>query len=317
MAEAVVAVDGVTKRFAGHTAVKNLSLRVERGGIFGLLGPNGAGKSTTIRMIMNIFLPDEGKIAVLGSTAGSRQLAARIGYLPEERGLYPKMRVLDQIVFLAEAKGIARSVARKKAVDWLARLDLTDWTTKKVQDLSKGMQQKIQFIGALLHEPELVILDEPFSGLDPVNSKTMREVVVEIARQGRTVLFSTHIMEHAEKMCDHIVIIAHGEKRVDGTLAQIKRDFGGQHVALAYTRNAERASRVLQDRTLVSKVSDFGATAEVELATGETGDRLLETLVREGVGLSRFQVMEASLQSIFEAKVGAEGARPTAVREES
>ncbi|MCC7131403.1 MAG: ATP-binding cassette domain-containing protein [Gemmatimonadales bacterium] len=317
MAETVVAVDGVTKRFAGHTAVRNLSLRVDRGGIFGLLGPNGAGKSTTIRMIMNIFLPDEGKIAVLGSTAGSRQLASRIGYLPEERGLYPKMRVIDQIVFLAEAKGIARSVARKKAGDWLARLELTDWTTKKVQDLSKGMQQKIQFIGALLHEPELVILDEPFSGLDPVNSKTMREVVVEIARQGRTVLFSTHIMEHAEKMCDHIVIIAHGEKRVDGSLAQIKRDFGGQHVALAYTRNAERAARVLQDRTLVAKVSDFGATAEVELAAGETGDRLLETLVREGVGLSRFQVMEASLQSIFEAKVGAEGARPTAVREES
>ena len=299
MAETVVAVDGVTKRFAGHTAVRNLSLRVDRGGIFGLLGPNGAGKSTTIRMIMNIFLPDEGKIAVLGSTAGSRQLASRIGYLPEERGLYPKMRVIDQIVFLAEAKGIARSVARKKAGDWLARLELTDWTTKKVQDLSKGMQQKIQFIGALLHEPELVILDEPFSGLDPVNSKTMREVVVEIARQGRTVLFSTHIMEHAEKMCDHIVIIAHGEKRVDGSLAQIKRDFGGQHVALAYTRNAERAARVLQDRTLVAKVSDFGATAEVELAAGETGDRLLETLVREGVGLSRFQVMEASLQSIF------------------
>ncbi|MDX2056599.1 MAG: ATP-binding cassette domain-containing protein [Gemmatimonadales bacterium] len=317
MAETVVAVDGVTKRFAGHTAVRNLSLRVDRGGIFGLLGPNGAGKSTTIRMIMNIFLPDEGKIAVLGSTAGSRQLASRIGYLPEERGLYPKMRVIDQIVFLAEAKGIARSVARKKAGDWLARLELTDWTTKKVQDLSKGMQQKIQFIGALLHEPELVILDEPFSGLDPVNSKTMREVVVEIARQGRTVLFSTHIMEHAEKMCDHIVIIAHGEKRVDGSLAQIKRDFGGQHVALAYTRNAERAARVLQDRTLVTKVTDFGATAEVELAAGETGDRLLETLVREGVGLSRFQVMEASLQSIFEAKVGAEGARPTAVREES
>ena len=186
-----------------------------------------------------------------------------------------------------------------------------------MQDLSKGMQQKIQFIGALLHEPELLVLDEPFSGLDPLNSKTMREVVVEIARQGRTVLFSTHIMEHAEKMCDHIVIIAHGEKRVDGTLADIKRDSGGHHVALAFTRNADRAARVLQDRSLVSKVSDFGATAEVELAANETGDRLLEALVREGVGLSRFQVMEASLQSIFEAKVGLDGARPVAIREES
>lgn len=317
MAETVIAVNSVTKRFAGHTAVKNLSMTVARGGIFGLLGPNGAGKSTTIRMIMNIFMPDEGKVTVLGSTAGSRGLSSRIGYLPEERGLYPKMSVIDQIIFLAEAKGIPRSTGRKRALDWLARLDLTDWTTKKVQDLSKGMQQKIQFIGALLHEPELLVLDEPFSGLDPVNSKTMREVVVDIARQGRTVLFSTHIMEHAEKMCDHIVIIAHGEKRVDGTLAEIKRDFGGHHVALAYTRNAERAARVLQDRTLVSKVSDFGATAEVELAANESGDRLLEALVREGVGLSRFQVMEASLQSIFEAKVGTDGARPYAMREES
>lgn len=317
MAETVIAVNGVTKRFAGHTAVKNLSMTVERGGIFGLLGPNGAGKSTTIRMIMNIFLPDEGQVTVLGSNAGSRGLSARIGYLPEERGLYPKMKVIDQIIFLAEAKGIPRSIAQKRAIDWLARLDLTDWTARKVQDLSKGMQQKIQFIGALLHEPELLVLDEPFSGLDPVNSKTMREVVVDIARQGRTVLFSTHIMEHAEKMCDHIVIIAHGEKRVDGTLADIKRDSGGHHVALAFTRNAERAARVLEDRTLVSKVSDFGATAEVELAANESGDRLLETLVREGVGLSRFQVMEASLQSIFEAKVGTDGARPVAMREES
>lgn len=310
--EAVVQVRGVTKRFAGHTAVRNLTLDVPRGGIFGLLGPNGAGKSTTIRMIMNIFLPDEGTVSVLGTMAGSRGLSARIGYLPEERGLYPKMRVIDQIIFLAETKGIARAHARRKAGEWLERLSLTDWTIKKVQDLSKGMQQKIQFIGALLHDPELLILDEPFSGLDPVNSKAMREIVVEVARHGRTVLFSTHIMEHAEQMCDRVVIIAQGEKRVDGTLAEIKRDFGGRHVALSFTRNADRAARVVADRTLVSKAADFGATAEVELAQGETGDRLLEALVREGVGLSRFQVMEASLQSIFEAKVGVEGARPLA-----
>ena len=317
MAEAVIAVKGITKRFAGHTAVRNLSLTVPRGGIFGLLGPNGAGKSTTIRMMMNIFLPDEGQIEVLGSTAGSRSLASRIGYLPEERGLYPRMKVIDQIVFLAEAKGIARSTAKKKAHEWLGRLELGDWTEKKVQDLSKGMQQKIQFIGALLHDPELVILDEPFSGLDPVNSKTMRQVVVDIARQGRTVLFSTHIMEHAEKMCDHVVIIAHGEKRVDGPMSEVKREFGGHHVALTFTRNADKAARVLADRTLVSKVSDFGASAEVELASPDAGQRLLETLVREGVGLSQFQIVEASLQSIFEAKVGLDGARPTAVREEA
>jgi ABC-2 type transport system ATP-binding protein len=316
MGDAVVRLEAVTKRFAGHTAVRGLSMNVPRGGIFGLLGPNGAGKSTTIRMIMNIFLPDEGTISVLGTTAGSRDLSARIGYLPEERGLYPKMRVIDQIVFLAEAKGIPRGAARKKAIGWLERLQLGDWTAKKVQDLSKGMQQKVQFIGALLHDPELVILDEPFSGLDPVNSRVMREVVVEVARQGRTVLFSTHIMEHAEQMCDRVVIIAHGEKRVDGTLSEIKREFGGRHVALTFTRNADRAAKVVQDRTLVAKASDHGASAEVELAAGESGERLLETLVREGVGLARFQVMEASLQSIFEAKVGLDGARPIALPEE-
>ncbi len=301
----VISVEGVTKRFAGHTAVKNLSLKVPKGGIFGLLGPNGAGKSTTIRMMMNIIMPDEGRIQVFGEAAASRDLSHRIGYLPEERGLYPKMRVLDQLVFLGEAKGIARSSARAKAGQWLSRLGLEDWAVKKVQDLSKGMQQKVQFIGALLHDPELVVLDEPFSGLDPVNSQVMKEVVVEMARQGRTVLFSTHIMEQAEKMCDHIVIIARGEKVVDGSLADIKHEFGGRHVGLTFTRNAERAARILQDRTLVTRVDDNGASAEVELAPDADPERLLVGLVQNDVGLSRFEVQEASLQSIFIAKVGA------------
>ena len=303
----VVKVEEVTKRFAGHTAVERLSLEVPGGGIFGLLGPNGAGKSTTIRMIMNIITPDEGRISVLGS-ASSRALSGRIGYLPEERGLYKKMKVLDQLTFFGEAKGIARKTARVKAGEWLGRLGISDWAVKKVEDLSKGMQQKVQFIGALLHEPDLVILDEPFSGLDPVNSQVMKDVVVDIARQGKTVLFSTHIMEQAEKMCDRIVIISRGRKVVDGSLAEVKRDFGGRHVALTFTRNGDRAARVLADRSLVAKVDDYGATAEVELASPGDPERLLHTLVQEGVGLARFEVVEASLQSIFIAKVGIEAA---------
>jgi len=313
MSDTVIAVDGVTKRFAGHTAVRNLSFAVRRGGIFGLLGPNGAGKSTTIRMIMNIITPDEGKITLLGQKAGGRELSGRIGFLPEERGLYKKMKVLDHLVFLAEAKGLGRRVAKIKSGQWLERLELQDWSNRKVEDLSKGMQQKVQFIGTLLHDPELVILDEPFSGLDPVNSMTMREVVVDVARQGRTVLFSTHIMEHAEQMCDWVVIIAHGEKRVDGSLAEVKREFGGRHVALSFSRHGERAAPVLNDRGLVSRVEDRGASAEVELASGGDPDALLAALVRQGVGLSRFEVAEASLQSIFIAKVGHDGARATAI----
>jgi ABC-2 type transport system ATP-binding protein len=178
------------------------------------------------------------------------------------------------------------------------------------------MQQKVQFIGTLLHDPELVILFEPFSGLDPVNSRTMREVVVELARQGRTVLFSTHIMEHAEQMCDRIVIIAHGEKKVDGALADVKREFGGRHVMLTFTRNGDRAIQTLRDPRLTTRIEDHGATAEVELADGAEADGILKTLVSQDVGLSRFEVTEASLQSIFIAKVGVDGARPTAITEE-
>jgi ABC-2 type transport system ATP-binding protein len=308
MSGSVVKVERVTKQFAGHTAVDQLSLDVPKGGIFGLLGPNGAGKSTTIRMIMNIITPDQGRIEVLGKESASRELSDRIGFLPEERGLYKKMKVLDQLTFLGEAKGIGRASARERSGRWLDRLGLADWAQKKVEDLSKGMQQKVQFIGALLHDPELIILDEPFSGLDPVNSQTMRDVVVEVAREGRTVLFSTHIMEQAERMCDRVVIIARGRTVVDGTLADVKREFGGRHVALTFTRNAERAAKVLADRGLVDKVDDYGATAEVELAPTGDADRLLRALIQEEVGLSRFEVVEASLQSIFIAKVGADAA---------
>jgi ABC-2 type transport system ATP-binding protein len=303
-----VRVERVTKRFSGHTAVDDLSMDVPAGGIFGLLGPNGAGKSTMIRMIMNIIEPDQGRVVLFDSPHGSRKLSQRIGYLPEERGLYKKMQVLDHLIFLGETKGIKRADARVRATAWLERLGIADWAQKKVEDLSKGMQQKVQFASALLHDPELVILDEPFSGLDPVNAQVMKDIVVEIARSGRCVLFSTHVMEQAERMCDRIVIIARGRKVVDGTVSQVKADFGGRHVALGFTHDKERAARILADRQLVASVDDYGASAELQMADGADPERLLAALVGEGVGLRRFEVVEPSLQSIFIAKVGIDAA---------
>lgn len=303
-----VSVESVTKRFSGHTAVNKLSLDVYPGGIFGLLGPNGAGKSTTIRLIMGILEPDQGKVSLFGSSDGSRKLSARIGYLPEERGLYKKMKVLDHLIFLGETKGISRGDARRRALAWLERLGIADWALKKVEDLSKGMQQKVQFAGALLHDPDLVILDEPFSGLDPVNAQVMKDIVVGIAKAGRTVLFSTHVMEQAERMCDRIAIIARGETVVSGTVAQVKADFGGRHVALGFSHDRERATAILADPRLIARVDDYGASAELKMADGADPEQLLAALVREGVGLRRFEVVEPSLQAIFIARVGADPA---------
>jgi ABC-2 type transport system ATP-binding protein len=303
MPDPLLRLDRVVKRFSGHTAVRSLTMSVPAGGIFGLLGPNGAGKTTTIRMIMNILTPDEGTITLFGEPA-SRAHSDRIGFLPEERGLYRKMEVLEHLAFLGETKGLRRRDARARARAWLDRLGLGDWARHRVEDLSKGMQQKVQFIGSLLHDPALIVLDEPFSGLDPVNSKVMKDVVVDLAREGRTVLFSTHIMEQAERMCDRIVIIARGEKVVDGAVADVKREAGARHVRLTFTRNREAARRVLQDRSLVRRMEDHGASAEVELAPGADAERLLRALVGADVGLSQFAVVEPSLESIFIAKVG-------------
>ena len=309
MNDRVVQLDGVSKRFTGHTAVHGLSFAVPAGGIFGLLGPNGAGKTTTIRMLMSIIEPDEGRIALFGGPA-SRALNDRIGFLPEERGLYRRMGTLEHLIFLGEIKGLGRREARSRARAWLERLGLSPWEHRRVEDLSKGMQQKVQFIGTLLHQPELVVLDEPFSGLDPVNSQVMRDVVVEIAREGRTVLFSTHIMEQAERMCDRVVILARGEKVVDGRMADIKRNAAGQQVALAFSRDTDRAAAVLADPALVLRVDDYGAYAEATLASGADPDRLLAALVRAGVGINRFELVEPSLQAIFIAAVGREAAVP-------
>jgi len=295
---------GVTKRYVGHTAVSNLALAVPRGAIYGLLGPNGAGKTTTIRMVMGIVRPDEGTITVLGNPGGGWEVGNRIGYLPEERGLYRKMKVIDLLVFLAEAKGVRRAVARAEAVQWLERLGLSDWQGRKVDELSKGMQQKVQFIATLLHRPDLVILDEPFAGLDPVNSQVLKDTVVELARSGVTIVFSTHVMEQAERLCDAVCIIARGEKVLDGTVQEVKRAHRGRNVTVEVEEGVQSIDRLLADRSIVARADSYGHYAEVELADGGDPQQLLHRLVHAGAKVTRFEVTEPSLHKIFIDKVG-------------
>jgi len=307
----VVAVSGIAKRFAGHVAVADLSLRVPKGAVYGLLGPNGAGKTTTIRMIMNITMPDEGTIELFGDRMGGRHHSARIGYLPEERGLYRKMRVRDMLVFLAEAKGVTRARGAAKADEWLSRLDLAEWGGRKVEELSKGMQQKVQFIGTMLHEPELLILDEPFAGLDPINQQVLKDIIVHLSRSGTTIIFSTHQMDVAEKICDHVCIIAAGTKVLDGALTEVKRVHGGTHVAVAFEDAAAGASAMAAVRDLVATADDSGVSAELTLKSGVEPQQLLELLVGSGARLRRFEHVEPSLNRIFLDKVGAAAAEPS------
>lgn len=313
MTTPVLVIDRITKRFAGHTAVDGLSLTVPPGVIFGLLGPNGAGKTTTIRMIMDIIVPDSGSVRLFDGAGSARDLAHRIGFLPEERGLYPKMRVVDVLVFLAAMRGLDRRVARSRALEWLERLGLSDWRQRKVAELSKGMQQKVQFASALLHDPDLVVLDEPFSGLDPVNADVMRQTVLDLRQRGKTILFSTQIMEHAEKLCDHICIIARGKKLVDDSLTHVKESYGGRHLIVAFDGSKGEADSVFADRRLVAGLQNFGAYAEVELAQGADAQAVLKSLVNSGARLSRFELAAPSLHTIFVGLVGPDAVEAKAV----
>ncbi len=310
-----VRVSGITKRFGDHTAVEDVSFDVPEGVIYGVLGPNGAGKSTTLRMINDIIAPDAGEIELLGGLRPGSAAAPHIGFLPEERGLYPKMQVLEMLMFMGELRGLTRKDARTRADRWLERLGLGQWRLSKVQELSKGMQQKVQFAAALIHEPELVILDEPWSGLDPINADVLREVVQEQKAAGRTVLFSTHLMEQAEQVCEHIFIIARGKKVLEGKLADVKRAAAAEgKIALAFEDpgDRERAAAVLADRAVCAAArparSGEHADVEVELAAGASAQALLTALVGAGVGLRRFEVVTPTLHQIFVTRVGADNA---------
>lgn len=296
-----IKLESVTKRFNGVTAVEGLDLEIPRGAVFGLLGPNGAGKTTTIRMTMNILMPDQGRILVLGEPM-SEPLKARVGYLPEERGLYAKMKVIDVILFLAGIKGVERTRATREADRWLSRLGLAEWREKKVEELSKGMQQKVQFITTVIHDPELLILDEPFSGLDPVNTDQLKEIILEEHERGKTIVFSTHIMEQVERLCEYICLINRGRKVLDGRLAEVKKSYGQDTVALEY----EGEAPFLDDRVLIRDVDRYGQYAEVKLQDGVDPNRLLERFVTGGCRLRKFHVMEPTLHNIFVSIVGGE-----------
>jgi len=299
-----IRIDGITKAYEGHRAVDNLHLVVPRGSVFGLLGPNGAGKTTSIRMVMNILIPDTGQIDVLGERM-NEGLKERIGYLPEERGLYAKMKVTEVLQYLASIKGIAARTARERTDRWLERVGLADWREKKVEELSKGMQQKVQFVSALIHDPELLILDEPFSGLDPVNVDMLKEIILEQHEKGKTIVFSTHIMEQVEKMCEFICLINRGQKVLDGRLSEVKQSYGSNTIALEFDGD----DAFLDDRKLVGDVDRYGNYAEVTLADGVESKQLLERILAGGCTLKRFQVMEPTLHNIFISIVGKEAAQ--------
>ena len=302
----------IAKRYEGHVAVRNLSLQVPKGAVYGLLGPNGAGKTTTIRMLLNIIAPDEGSILINGVPNTAKGILDRVGYLPEERGLYKKMQVRRLLRFLAELKGVGKREADARIDQWLERLDLRtsekDWGLSKVDELSRGMQQKVQFIGTLLHNPDLVILDEPFSGLDPINAQGLKDTVVDLKRSGKTVIFSTHLMDNAERMCDAVCIIARGEKVLDGAVTAVKAAHGGSHLALALDGASTPAvDAVLADRSLVERMDDSSRYFEIELAPGADAQLLLRRLVAAGAAIERFERVQPSLHQIVLQKVGATG----------
>ncbi|HEX6050329.1 MAG TPA: ATP-binding cassette domain-containing protein [Gemmatimonadaceae bacterium] len=310
-----VDIRGAVKRYAGHVAVRELSLRVPRGAVYGLLGPNGAGKTTTIRMILNIIAPDEGTIEVLGQPNTSSAVLDRVGYLPEERGLYKKMQVRRLLKFLGALKGVSAKEADVRIDRWMERLSLKtpekDWGNAKVDELSRGMQQKVQFIGTLLHEPDLVILDEPFSGLDPINAQAMKDTVVELKRENRTVIFSTHLMDSAERLCDAVCIIARGSKVLDGPIEEVRAEHGGTHVALSLGGGSGNGvGAVLADRRLVARLDDSNRYFEIELVPDADPQVLLRRLVDAGASIQRFELVRPSLHQIFLQKVGARMVEP-------
>lgn len=295
--DAVVA-EGVSKRFDSITAVHMLSLRIKHGALFGLLGPNGAGKTTTLRMIMRVMVPDQGELRIFGRVL-TEDVQNLIGYLPEERGLYPRMKVLDVLVFLASLKGVPEAEARERGRAWLSRLEIGAWAERKVNDLSKGMQQKVQFIAAVLHRPRLLILDEPFAGLDPVNAAVIKEIMLEMHDRGTTVILSSHRMEQVEMMCESICLINAGEKVLDGELQAIKQEYGKNTVRMEYSGDGS----FLEMPEVIEKLNRHGAAVEAKLRPGADPQKILEAAVERGVRIRRFELMEPPLNDIFIEKV--------------
>ena len=287
----------IRKSYGEFVAVDDLSFRIEPGRIYGLLGPNGAGKTSTLRMILGIIQPDSGHISIFGEALETAHRDI-FGYLPEERGLYRKMKVLDHLVFLARLKGLSAKDATASAKHWCERFELTGWIEKKVEELSKGMQQKVQFIGAILHDPKLIIMDEPFAGLDPANALALKDALLDLAKEGKAVLLSTHRMDQAEKLCHSICLMNRGRSVIEGDLTQIKAGYGHSNVQLKY----EGSDAFLQSR-LVQSFNNYGNYVEVRLKPGADTQELLR-LASSAARIHKFEVMEPSLEEIFIEAVG-------------
>jgi len=296
--EATLVIDHVSKSFGDFKAVSDLSLEVKPGRVFGLIGPNGAGKTTTIRMIVNITAPDTGTIKLFGQPM-TTVLQDRIGYLPEERGLYKKMKVGEQLRFFAELKDVRGRDADARIDHWLAKLQLSAWKDKRTKELSKGMQQKVQFITSVIHDPDLLILDEPFSGLDPVNVDIMKDTILELKSANKTIILSTHQMEIAEKLCDDVCMINRSHKVLDGRLRDIRRSFSRNAVALRF----EGTNGLLNDPELVANIRQVDEDFEVLLVPGANPQTLLKRLVDSGTTVTRFELVEPTLHDIFIEKV--------------
>jgi ABC-2 type transport system ATP-binding protein len=283
------------KYFSTQKAVDDISLQVERGSIFGLLGPNGAGKTTLIRMITGIFFPDEGEIIFDGKKFDPIKDVGHIGYMPEERGLYKKMKIGEQTLYLAQLKGLKRAAALQKIKVWFQKFEMESWWNKKVEDLSKGMSQKLQFVTTILHEPKLIILDEPFSGLDPVNTNLIKDEIFRLAQNGATIIFSTHRMEQVEEICDHIVLVNKGQKILDGTVSAVKQTFkenlfsvGFDQMPAALNGNAPFEVVNTRDHSYILKIKE-----------GQTPNTVLQYLLQQHAEINAFNEMLPSLNDIF------------------
>ena len=291
--ENAIQLTNVSKAFGKFKAVDNLSLSVPRGAMFGLLGPNGAGKTTTIRMIMNITAPDSGDIRILGNPM-DRAMQNRIGYLPEERGLYRKMKVIDHLYFLAAIKEVGRDEAKKRIADWLDKMELRPWLNKKVDELSKGMQQKIQFIATIVHDPDILILDEPFSGLDPINVALMRDYFLEFRARGKTIVFCTHVLEQAEKLCDEITLMARSRKILEGSIKELKHRYSQDLLRISMDASLEEV-RALSG---VATVKAVDGTFVVGLNPGTDRREFLKHTL-ERYRIDAFSQKEPELEEIY------------------
>lgn len=285
--------DRIRKEYDGKVAVDDLSLEVPRGVIYGIIGPNGAGKTTTIRMIMNITMPDSGTIQMEGAQTGEA-FKNRVGYLPEERGLYKKMTLEEIMIYMAELKCYSAAKAASKVDYWLERIGLAEYKQKKVEELSKGMQQKLQFVTTILHEPDLLILDEIFSGLDPLNIELIKDIILEMKRAGKTILFSTHVMEQAEKLCDHLCMISRGKKVIDGKLTDVKARFGRNSIQI----DIDGDGGFISSLPGVKKMTEFNNYIELHVDDGADTNGILRA-VADKVTVRRFDIVEPSLYDIF------------------